>query len=136
VVARLVAGGVCGFVMSVWASAIGTLAGWRMASMLIGVSTHTFFSMLFDMLWVRDVVGLLVKGSAFGFIAAWLACHEGLRLKEEPNELDRLASTSTAACRSASLSMLSVLLISGAWFLLLYHAGLPFGPTLLKPPNS
>jgi phospholipid/cholesterol/gamma-HCH transport system permease protein len=136
VVARLIAGGLCGFAMSVWASAVGILVGWRLASALIGVSTHVFFSMLFDMLWVRDVLGLLIKGSAFGLVAAWLACQEGLRLKDEPSEFDRLVSTSTAAWRSASFSMLAILLISGAWFLLLYHAGLPFGPTLLKPPNS
>jgi phospholipid/cholesterol/gamma-HCH transport system permease protein len=138
IAARLVAGALCGFVMSAWACTAGIVAGWWLASRLVGVSNHTFGSMFLDMLWVRDVIGLPVKGGLFGGIACWVASHESLRLRNATRERGRpsLESVSIAACRSASISMLSILLISAAWFLLLYHAGLPFGPTLMKPPNS
>ena len=138
IAARLVAGAVCGFVMSAWACTAGIVAGWWMASRLVGVSNHTFGSMFLDMIWVRDVIGLPVKGLLFGGIACWVANHESLRVRHQAKQRERptLASVSVAACRSASISMLGILLISAAWFLLLYHAGLPFGPTLMKPPNS
>jgi phospholipid/cholesterol/gamma-HCH transport system permease protein len=138
VAARLVAGALCGFVLSAWACAAGIVAGWWMASRLVGVSNFTFGSMFLDMLWVRDVIGLPVKGLLFGGIAFWVASHESLRLRRQTRERGRprLATVSVAACRSASICMLGILLVSAAWFLLLYHAGLPFGPTLMKPPYS
>ena len=32
------------------------------------------------------------------------------------------------------LSIVAILLINNAWFMLVYYAGRPFGPTVLTPP--
>jgi phospholipid/cholesterol/gamma-HCH transport system permease protein len=76
---------------------------------------------------VRDVVGLIVKGMAFGLFAALFACLEGLRGDER-------VSTPTAALRATCLACLSILVINSTWFVLVYRAGPAFGPTLLTPP--
>ena len=52
---------------------------------MLGVSTSSFFYMYIEMLWVRDVVGLLVKGTAFALFASLAACHEGLRRPGSPD---------------------------------------------------
>jgi phospholipid/cholesterol/gamma-HCH transport system permease protein len=85
------------------------------------------------MLWVRDVVGVFVKGAIFGFLGAWFACYEGLRrpLGVTPDP----ARTPNVALRAACLAGVSILVVNSAWFLLLYHAGPAFGPTLLPPPS-
>ena len=133
--ARLLAGAVTGLVMSVWASAVGTLVGWQIGQRIIGVSTHSFFSMFFDLLWVRDVVGLAIKGPLFGFLCVLFACHEGLwRIEATPE--DDIAGISWATCRAACFSALAVLVIGSGWFIVFYHAGTAFGPTLLTPPTS
>ena len=58
------AGMVAGLVFGVWGCAVGTLVGWQVAQTMMGVSSHSFFQMFWEMLWVRDVVGLVVKGFA------------------------------------------------------------------------
>lgn len=136
VAARMVAGGICGFVMSVWVVLIGMVVGWRLASSLVGISTNDFFEVFFEMLWLRDVVGLFLKGAAFGAIAAWLASHEGLFRVNEPADFDHVGPTAIAACRSAFLSSVAVMSLSSLWFMLFYLTGTPFGPTLLRPPTS
>ncbi len=98
---------------------------------LLGVSTHAFFPMFSDMLWFRDVVGVVVKGTAFALFAALFACHEGLRGPAGPDP----ASVPAAACRAACLAALAILVLNSGWFLLVYHAGPAFGPTLLAPPG-
>ena len=40
-----------------------------------------------------------------------------------------------AACRAACFSTLAMLVLNSGWFLLAYHAGPAFGPTLLAPPG-
>ena len=89
--ARLLAGAVTGLVMSCLglrgrdASSAG-----RSGRRIIGVSTHSFFIMFFDLLWVRDVVGLAIKGPLFGFLCVLFACHEGLwRLEATPERRHR-----------------------------------------------
>jgi phospholipid/cholesterol/gamma-HCH transport system permease protein len=75
-------------------------------------------------------VGLVVKGGAFGFCAGLFACQEGLR--RPPGADPR--SLPAAACRAACLAVVAILAINSGWFLLVYHAGPAFGPTLLAPP--
>jgi phospholipid/cholesterol/gamma-HCH transport system permease protein len=130
VAARLIAAMVAGPVLSVWATAVGTLVGWEVGQTMMGVSTHNFFVMFWDMLWLRDVVGMLIKGVAFGLVAGMFSCHEGLRGRGD----ERFEAVATAACRAACFSALAIIVISSGWFILFYHAGPAFGPTLLAPP--
>ena len=76
---RIGAGLVAGPILSIWGVVIGTLVGWRVAAKLVGVSSDVFFSMFMEMIWVRDLWGLVLKGMIFGLLAALFACHEGLR---------------------------------------------------------
>jgi phospholipid/cholesterol/gamma-HCH transport system permease protein len=125
---RVASAVVAGPVLALWAATVGTVVGWQVAQTILGVSTNAFFYMFFEMLWVRDVVGLLVKAVAFAGFAALFACHEGLRRSEGP--------VPTAACRAACLATAAILVVNSGWFLLFYHAGPAFGPTLLAPPAS
>jgi phospholipid/cholesterol/gamma-HCH transport system permease protein len=127
---RIVAAMIVGPVLVCWGVAVGTLVGWQVARELLGVQTHAFFYMFAEMLWVRDVVGLLVKGIAFGAFAALLACHEGLRGPAVPDP----DSVPEAACRATCLAAVAMLALNSVWFLVFYHGGPTFGPTLLAPP--
>lgn len=129
---RITAALAAGPILSFWGIAVGTVVGWQTAKSVLGVSTHTFYSMFFEMLWMRDVVGAVIKGMAFGLFAAVFACHEGLRGPIEPDP----ESVPAAACRAACLASVAMLVLSSGWFLLFYHAGAPFGPTLLDPPAA
>ena len=136
VAARLAAAVVAGPVLAIWGSMVGIAIGWAVANQMMGLTLPAFFDMFLEMLWVRDVVGIVVKGSAFGFLAALLACHEGLsRPCQEETRLN-LESIGSAACRAACLACLAILFFNGGWFLLVYHAGPAFGPTVLTPPRG
>ncbi|MEJ7638718.1 MAG: ABC transporter permease, partial [Singulisphaera sp.] len=89
------------------------------------------FSMFLEMIWVRDLWGLVLKGMIFGLLAALFACHEGLR----PLQGRGSSATAMAACRAACLAGVAILMVNSSWFLLFYHAGPAFGPTLLSPPG-
>lgn len=128
---RIGAGLVAGPILSLWGVVIGTLVGWRVAAKLVGVSSDVFFSMFMEMIWVRDLWGLILKGMIFGLLAALFACHEGLR----PQQGRGPSATSLAACRAACLAGVAILMVNSTWFLLFYHAGPAFGPTLLAPPG-
>jgi phospholipid/cholesterol/gamma-HCH transport system permease protein len=128
---RLGAGVIAGLVLSVWGALVGTVVGWRVAQTLLGVSTDSFFAMFFQMLWIRDVAGLVIKGVAFALFAALFACHEGLRGPAgEP-----ASSIPAAACRATCFAATATLMLNSGWFLLVYHAGPAFGPTLMPPPG-
>jgi phospholipid/cholesterol/gamma-HCH transport system permease protein len=124
---RVAAAVIAGPIFGLWGSAAGGLVGWMVASSLLGVTTHNFMQMFTEMLWVRDVVGLVVKGMAFGLFGALFACHEGLR-EGEPD------ATPTAAVRAACMAALAIMAVNSSWFILVYRAGPAFGPTLLAPP--
>ena len=128
---RIGAGLVAGPVLSLWGVLVGTLVGWRVAAKLVGVSSDVFFAMFLEMIWVRDLWGLILKGMIFGLLAALFACHEGLR----PAQGRGPSATSIAACRAACLAGVAILAVNSGWFLLFYHAGPAFGPTLLAPPG-
>jgi phospholipid/cholesterol/gamma-HCH transport system permease protein len=136
VAARLVAATLAGPILSIWASLIGVAVGWLVAHQMMGISPPAFFDMFLEMLWVRDVVGLVVKGAAFGFFSALFACQEGAGRSVEDDPAAELESISWSATRGVCLAALAILVINGAWFLLVYHAGAPFGPTVLTPPSG
>ena len=128
--ARLIATTIAGPVFGVWGAAVGTLVGWQVAQTIMGVSTHNFFRMFWEMLWVRDLAGMLVKGVCAGFLAGAFSCYEGLRGDGGPD----VSAVSSAAGRAACFAGVGMLIVSSGWFILLYHAGPAFGPTLLQPP--
>ena len=128
--ARMIAAMLAGPIMGVWGSLVGILVGYGVASGLLRVSTPGFFDMFMQMLWVRDVIGVFVKGMAFGLAGSWFACYEGLRTDARPD------SVTGSAVRAASLAGVAILVINSAWFLIFYHAGPAFGPTVLAPPLS
>jgi phospholipid/cholesterol/gamma-HCH transport system permease protein len=136
VAARLMAAAVAGPVLAVWGSLVGIAIGWAVADQMMGLTLPAFFDMFLEMLWVRDIIGLVVKGSAFGFMAALFACHEGLSRAEHRGSTESLEPPCSAACRVACLAGLAILLFNGGWFLLVYHAGPAFGPTVLHPPRG
>ncbi|HEV3165262.1 MAG TPA: ABC transporter permease [Isosphaeraceae bacterium] len=125
---RVIAATVAGPILGIWGTVVGTTVGWLIALELLGVPTPIFFEKAFEMLWARDVVGVVTKGTTFGAVAALLACFEGLRTPADPQTLPNRAA------RAAYLSALVILLINGSWYLLMYMAGPAFGPTVLQPP--
>lgn len=129
--ARLLAATAAGPVLAIWASAVGTLVGWKVSNVMMGVSTHSFFRMFWEMLWIRDLLGVVVKGMIFGLFTGLFACREGLGGAAD----DDLAAVSASACRAACFAAVAILLVNSGWFILIYHAGPAFGPTLLEPPG-
>ncbi len=130
--------------LSLWGYAVGTAVGWQAAGALMGLSSETFFLMFWQMLWLRDVVGMVVKGVCFGFLAAAICCFEGLRERttqaavpgqEEPSGRPESGAVSQAIARAACLSIAGMLVANMTWFILVYHAVPVYGPSLLAPPG-
>ena len=78
-----------------------------------------------------------LNSTAYACVSALIACHEGLRDRGDsgPGADDAASRVRFAACRAASLSALAILVLNSAWFLLAYHAGPAFGPTVLAAPG-
>ena len=132
--AKLIAAMISGFVLTFWACLVGTVVGWRVANQLMGVSTHSFFVMFRDMIWIDDIVGALLKGLIFGGCASAFACYEGSRW----NDVSSTGATgiANATFRATCLAWIFILMVNSGWFLVFYHAGSAFGPTLMASPNS
>lgn len=124
---RIAASMLIGPVLAIWGAAVGTIVGAVVASSLLGVTFEEFFAMFAGMIWRRDVVGLLAKGIVYGGISGLIACHEGLMPSMGtllPNRVQR----------AIIWAGLAILLANSGFFLIFYHGGPAFGPTLLKPP--
>ena len=130
---RMIAAVLAGPVFGIWGALVGIGVGYAVAAGMLNVRGAAFWDMFFQMLWARDVVGVILKGMAFGLVVAWFPCFEGLRHREGP---DIAVDTPFAAVRAACLGCCAVLLGNSSWFLLFYHAGPAFGPTLMTPPLS
>jgi phospholipid/cholesterol/gamma-HCH transport system permease protein len=128
--ARVAAAAAAGPVLGLWGAAVGTAIGWLVARIMLGISAPVFFGSILERLWIRDVVGLVAKGTAFGAAAALFACFEGLR-RPDATDPDAVA---VASCRAACLAAATILVINGFWFKIAYLSGAPFGPTVLTPP--
>jgi phospholipid/cholesterol/gamma-HCH transport system permease protein len=133
---RLVAGTVAGPVLAFWGAAVGSVVGSCVTASLLGISAQTFWQVFHEMLWVRDVVGLIVKGVSFGFAGALFACVEGLRGPVGDDANTDPDAVQWAVFRAFCLAALTILLLNSTWFILVYRVGPAFGPTLLAPPNS
>jgi phospholipid/cholesterol/gamma-HCH transport system permease protein len=141
---RIAAAAVACPLLSLWGVTVGTLVGWQAAVSMMGLPTKTFFMMMVKMVWFRDVVGLAAKGVIFGVLPAAICCHEALRRDfrdEEPSRdfasihADAGAPLATPIFRATCLGLISILLVSSSWFMLVYHAVPFYGPTLLKTPS-
>jgi len=133
---RIAGAMVAGPILAAWGSAVGIGVGWLVARSMMGVTVPAFFDLFLEMLWARDVAGLVVKGALFGGVAAVFACHEGLSRHAAAEADADPDAAGSAACRAATLAGLAILIINGGWFLLIYHAGPAFGPTVLTPPTG
>jgi phospholipid/cholesterol/gamma-HCH transport system permease protein len=129
----MIAAMLAGPVLGVWGALVGIAVGYAVAAGLLSVRGPAFWDMFFQMLWARDVVGVILKGLLFGLAVSWFACFEGLN--HDPSRVNPL-ETPGIALRAACLGSCAVLLGNSSWFLLFYHAGPAFGPTLLRPPMS
>lgn len=131
IAARVCAAVLAGPILGVVGILVGTLIGWRVAGAVLGVSTETFFLRMFEMLWVKDVVGVIVKGAMYGAVGALFACAEGSRGEPlsaiHPRDL---AEIRDASVRAAVWSFLMILLLNSSWFLVLYLGGSPFAPSV------
>lgn len=136
-VSRLLAAAIATPLLSLWGFTVGTVVGWRASESLMSLPTSTFFLMFLRMIWFRDVIGLMLKGAAFGFFIALIACSEGLKLGESdpPPEGFELVSAGSAMLRASCLAMAAILLINMTWFVFIYHAVPVYGPSLLQPPT-
>jgi phospholipid/cholesterol/gamma-HCH transport system permease protein len=146
---RITAAIIAGPILALWGTVVGIVIGWKSAGTMLGVSTHGFFSMMWEMLWLRDLSGLVIKGILYGLLAALCACHEGLRCpagsaaagagtsaeadpRSHSHSHSHFAAVEIAAFRAACLASVAILMINSGWFLLFYHAGPAFGPTLMN----
>ena len=121
----MLAGPVLGFIGCV----AGLISGLMVSRSILDVPTVWFLYHFVEMLWARDLVGIVVKGAAFAGCTAMIACHEGLRKPE--GTADDLG---VAMWRAACLSMMAILLANSAWFTFMFLSGAPFGRTVLEPP--
>ncbi len=135
VAVRVLAAMIAGPILAALGSLVGVGVGWIVAQSMLGVTEPMFFDLFLEMLWARDIVGLVVKGAAFGGIAALLACLEGVRPSRQGERLGGMTAISRAACRASVLASMAILVMNAGWFLFVYHAGPVFGPTLLLPPG-
>ena len=141
---RIAAAMIAAPMLGLWGVAVGTFTGWQAAVSMMGIPTKTFFLMMFKMMWIRDVIGLVGKGILFGALPASICCHEAMRpgFREDPMPDDPAALHADAGVpmarpifRATCLGILSILIVSSSWFMLIYHAVPFYGPTLLKTPT-
>jgi phospholipid/cholesterol/gamma-HCH transport system permease protein len=144
---RIAAAAVACLLLSQWGIAVGTLVGWQASQSMMGLSTSNFFTMMTQMMWFRDVVGLVVKGLIFGGLTAAICCYEGLVYAvadDEPSGecISPLYPAHGLAppwfrpvFRATCISSVAILVINSSWFMLVYHAVPFYGPTLLPPPG-
>ncbi|HEY2155757.1 MAG TPA: ABC transporter permease [Isosphaeraceae bacterium] len=131
---RMIATVIAGPILGVWGALVGIAVGYFVAAGMLNTRGPAFWDMFFQMLWARDVSGVILKGLMFGLAISWFACYEGLRHGDGP--VPDPIDTPFVAVRAACLGGCAILLGNSAWFLLFYHAGPAFGPTLLAPPMS
>jgi phospholipid/cholesterol/gamma-HCH transport system permease protein len=144
---RIAAAGIACLLLSQWGIFVGTLVGWQASQSLMGLPTQTFFMMLMKMMWMRDVVGLIIKSLAFGAVPAAICCYEGLgpgAADDEPPS-DSISPShpahglappwSVSVFRAVCVSYGAILIMNSSWFMLVYHAVPFYGPTLLAPPG-
>lgn len=125
VLGAMLAGPIVGFIGCV----AGLIAGLMVSRSVLDVPTVWFLYHFAEMLWARDLVGIVVKGATFCGLASLIACHEGLRQPEGTRD-----DLPVAMWRAACLGMMAILFANSAWFTFMFLSGAPFGRTVLEPP--
>ena len=143
---RILAAAIACVFLSQWGIVVGTVVGWKASASMMGLPTETFFLMMVRMVWLRDVVGLIVKGLLFGTLSAAICCYEAFREAAREEETipvttagrplaDAGVPLATPVLRATCFGIVAILIVNASWFILVYHAVPFYGPTLLKPPG-
>jgi phospholipid/cholesterol/gamma-HCH transport system permease protein len=141
---RILAAAIACVFLSQWGIVVGTVVGWKASGSMMGLPTETFFLMMVRMVWLRDVVGLFVKGLLFGILPAAICCFEAFREgAREPEPVpdaglilaDAGSPLAAPVLRATCFGIVAILIVNSSWFILVYHAVPFYGPTLLKPPG-
>ncbi len=141
---RILAAAIACVFLSQWGIVVGTVVGWKASASMMGLPTETFFLMMVRMVWLRDVVGLIVKGLLFGTLPASICCYEAFREAAREAETapdagllhaDAGVPLATPVLRATCFGIVAILIVNSSWFILVYHAVPFYGPTLLKPPG-
>jgi phospholipid/cholesterol/gamma-HCH transport system permease protein len=141
---RILAAAIACVFLSQWGIVVGTLVGWKASASMMGLPTETFFLMMVRMVWLRDVVGLIIKGLLFGTLPAAICCHEAFREAARAEEAvpaagglhaDAGVPLAIPVLRATCFGIVAILIVNASWFILVYHAVPFYGPTLLKPPG-
>ncbi len=119
VLARLVAAMICGPILALFGTAVGTIMGLLVARSMLGQSPYIFLGKIVEMLKPVDVAGLVIKPAVFASSAVLISCYEGLRLERDGGP---------DAFRSAFRSFVMVLILNFTWFNLVYLTSDPYGP--------
>lgn len=128
--ARVLAAMVACPILAIWSGFVGTTMGCLVASEMLEVPRTDFLGSLWPMIWGRDVLGILVKGLAFGGVAALAACHEGLRGPINAKAVP------AATFRAVFVSAGAILMMNSTWFVVAYRLYPVFGPTVMTPPGQ
>ncbi len=131
VAVRVLAAMLAGPPLALWGAFAGIAVGALVAQAKLGVPLSIFYSKFFEMVWPRDMVGLVINAAAFAAVAALFACHEGLR-----RQSDESRAWSSGPFRAACFSALLILVLNNTWFTLAYLVGPAFGPTGLTSTTA
>lgn len=126
---RILAAMIAGPVLALFGALIGIAIGWQVSSSLLDIPGGVYFGRFAELLWLRDVLGLVVKSMAYPAVGALFACREGLR--DHPRDTIQAGSL-----RAVCWSLCVILALNLSWFFAAYIIGPPFGPTLLEPPRA
>ena len=122
---RMTAAVIAGPLLATWGALVGTLVGMLASKSMLGMSPAIFMGKIVEMLMITDVVGLIVKPSAFAAMAALISSYEGMRTP-------RLGEADPF--RAILRSVVMILFLNFTWFNLVYLAGDPFGPNVVAAP--
>ena len=120
-----------------WRSGACWSAPWsagRSPRTMLGVSTHGFFSMMWEMLWLRDVTGMIVKGLSTRCSPRCSPATRGCGATASPRPTPR--SLARPSSGPSAWPGVAILIVNSGWFLLVYHAGPAFGPTSARPQGG
>src|SRR6516162_4130932 len=100
--------------LTVIADLAGILAGGWFVYSTIGTSLWLYVHAALDSLYVRDIVGGLIKSIVFGTLITQIGCLEGFRVKRSPQDVGR--SATSAVVRAIFLVIVADLLFTALFY--------------------